>query len=321
MKNIWQDLPRPFFVLAPMEDVTDTVFRRLIADCGRPDLFFTEFTSVEGLESAGREKVIHRLRYTEEERPLIAQIWGITPENYFQSAKLAREMGFNGLDINMGCPVPKIIKQGACSALITNPTLAGEIIAAAKEGAGDMPVSVKTRIGFNEVITEEWTGFLLEQDIAALSVHGRTVKQMSKVDANWEEIAKVVKLRNQMNITTPIIGNGDVTSYQQGLEYVDKYGVDGVMIGRGVFQNPWIFNPDKDIELVTLLERLQLMQKHVQMFQQEWEGEKHMAILKKFFKIYLQSFPGASDYRVKYMEATTYEEVLELLNKDIIEAS
>lgn len=221
----------------------------------------------------------------------------------------------------MGCPVPKIIKQGACSALITNPTLAGEIIAAAKEGAGDMPVSVKTRIGFNEVITEEWTGFLLEQDIAALSVHGRTVKQMSKVDANWEEIAKVVKLRNQMNITTPIIGNGDVTSYQQGLEYVDKYGVDGVMIGRGVFQNPWIFNPDKDIESVTLLERLQLMQKHVQMFQQEWEGEKHMAILKKFFKIYLQSFPGASDYRVKYMEATTYEEVLERLKKDIIEAS
>lgn len=317
MKNIWQNLPRPFFILAPMEDVTDTVFRRLIADCGRPDLFFTEFTSVEGLESAGRNKVIHRLRYTEEERPLIAQIWGITPENYYQSAKLAREMGFDGLDINMGCPVPKIIKQGACSALIMNPTLAGEIISAAKEGAGGMPVSVKTRIGFDKIITEEWTGFLLEQRIAALTIHGRTVKQMSKVNANWEEIAKVVKLRDQMDIDTPVIGNGDIVSYQQGLECVAKFGVDGIMIGRGVFQNPWIFNPTKNIEEVTLLERLQLMKKHVQMFQAEWEGEKHMSILKKFFKIYLQSFPGASDYRVKYMEAATYEEVLKHLENDI----
>lgn len=317
MKNIWQNLPRPFFILAPMEDVTDTVFRRLIADCGRPDLFFTEFTSVEGLESAGRDKVIHRLRYTEEEHPLIAQIWGITPENYYQSAKLAREMGFDGLDINMGCPVPKIIKQGACSALIMNPTLAGEIISAAKEGAGSMPVSVKTRIGFDKIITEEWTGFLLEQRIAALTIHGRTVKQMSKVDANWEEIAKVVKLRDQMDIDTPVIGNGDIVSYQQGLEYVSKFGVDGIMIGRGVFQNPWIFNPTKNIEEVTLLERLQLMKKHIQMFQAEWEGEKHMSILKKFFKIYLQSFPGASDYRVKYMEAATYEEVLKHLENDI----
>jgi nifR3 family TIM-barrel protein len=321
MDNIWQKLPRPFFVLAPMEDVTDSVFRRLIAHCGRPDLFFTEFTSVEGLESSGREKVIHRLRYTKDELPLIAQIWGITPENYYQSAKLAREMGFDGLDINMGCPVPKIIKQGACSALITNPSLAGEIIAAAKEGAGSMPVSVKTRIGFKEIITEKWTGFLLEQGIAALTVHGRTVKQLSKEDANWDEIAKVVKLRNQMNLNTPIIGNGDVTSYQKGLEYVKEYGVDGIMIGRGVFQNPWIFNPNKDIDSVTLLERLQLMQKHVEMFQVEWEGEKHMAILKKFFKIYLQSFPGASDYRIKYMEADSYEEILQLLQQDIITTS
>ena len=148
MQGFWQQLQKPFTVLAPMEEVTDTVFRRVVAQCGRPDVFFSEFTSVEGLCSQGREAVVRRLHFTAEERPLVAQVWGLEPRNFFESARLIKQLGFDGIDINMGCPVPKIIKGGSCGALIEAPALAQELVAAAKEGAGGLPVSVKTRLGF-----------------------------------------------------------------------------------------------------------------------------------------------------------------------------
>ena len=195
-----------------MEDVTDTVFRRIVAHCGAPDVFFTEFTSADGLCSVGYDAVAHRLRYTEAERPLVAQIWGIHPDTHMKAARLAVEMGFDGIDINMGCPVKKIVKTGACSGLIENPTLAREIYLATREGAGDLPVSIKTRCGFRSWRTEEWTGFLLELEPVVLTVHGRIARDESKYPADWDQVARVVTLRDQMESPTIILGNGDVTS-------------------------------------------------------------------------------------------------------------
>jgi len=314
MSNFWKELPKPFFVLAPMEEVTDTVFRLIISSCGRPDVMVTEFTSVEGLASEiGRSKVIHRLQYTQEEQPLVAQIWGITPEHYYQAGVYAREQGFAGLDINMGCPVKKVIKQGACSALIKNPQLASDIIKAAKEGAGDIPVSIKTRIGFSEIQTEEWIGFLLQQNIDALTIHGRTVKELSNYPTHWDEIGQAVELKNEISPETIIIGNGDILSYQQGLAMAEQYKVDGIMIGRGVFHNPWIFNPDIDPNILSTELKVKKLIEHIQLFQLTWGNEKNFAVMKKCFKMYLNNFPGASDIRSQLMQSNTAEECIEIL--------
>jgi len=191
-------LKKPFLALAPMEEVTDTVFRQIICKVSRPDVMFTEFANVEGLMSDGRNEVIKRLRYEEIERPIVAQIWGKDPKNFYEVTKLIKRLRFDGVDINMGCPEKDVVKNGCCIALINNRGLAAEIIAAVKEGAGDLPVSVKTRIGLDKIITEDWCGFLLEQKIDALTVHGRTAKEKSDVPAHWDEIAKVVRLRNQL---------------------------------------------------------------------------------------------------------------------------
>jgi nifR3 family TIM-barrel protein len=315
MSNFWQSLPQPFFVLAPMEEVTDTVFRRIISSCGRPDVMVTEFTSVEGLASEiGRSKVIHRLQYTQDEQPLVAQIWGITPEHYYQAGVYAREQGFAGLDINMGCPVKKVIKQGACSALIKNPQLASDIIKAAKEGAGDIPVSIKTRIGFNEIQTKEWIGFLLQQNIDALTIHGRTVKELSNYPTHWDEIGQAVELKNEISPETIIIGNGDILSYQQGLAMAEQYKVDGIMIGRGVFHNPWIFNPDIEPNVISTELKVKKLIEHIQLFQLTWGQEKNFAVMKKCFKMYLNNFAGASEIRSKLMNCNTVDECIEILS-------
>jgi tRNA-dihydrouridine synthase len=198
MKNFWKDLPRPFFILAPMEDVTDIVFRGMVrkANASMPQVLFTEFTNCDGICSVGQSRVIHRLRYDPSQRPIVAQIWGKTPQNYEETSKLCLELGFDGIDINMGCPEKSVIKQGACSALINNKPLAKEIIEACKRGTnGQIPISVKTRIGFNKIQTDEWISFLLEQDIQALTVHGRTVAG-SDEPANWAEIMKSVEIRD-----------------------------------------------------------------------------------------------------------------------------
>ena len=311
-EHIWHKLPKPFFVLAPMEDVTDSVFRQIIADCGKPDIFFTEFTNSQGLMRA-EKAVAHRLQFTEKERPLIAQIWGVTPENHFQAAQKIRDLGFDGIDINMGCPVKKIVKKGACSALIKNKSLAQEIIAATKEGASPLPVSVKTRIGFDCVDTENWVSFLLNQKIDALTIHGRTAKQMSKVPNNWNEIGKAVHLRNQLGVSTIIVGNGDIQSLADGHEKVNEYGLDGIMIGRGIFNNPWLFNPHKDAQKITTQERIDLFIKHVQLFSRTWGEDKNLGILKKFVKTYVKEFPGSAQLRDQIMQIESYAELLMVL--------
>jgi tRNA-dihydrouridine synthase len=207
MQNCWNkhhNTNKPFFVLAPMEDVTDMVFRQIVkkANNGKPEIVVTEFTNCDGICSVGQSRIIHRLKYNPDtERPIIAQIWGKTPENYYQTAKLCLELGFDGVDINMGCPEKNVIRQGACSALIRNQDLAKQIIEAVQNGVENkIPVSVKTRIGFFTIQTEEWFSFLLEQNLQAITVHGRTVKG-SDEPANWEEIGKVVRLKNQRQAT------------------------------------------------------------------------------------------------------------------------
>jgi tRNA-dihydrouridine synthase len=326
MKNIWEELPRPYFVLAPMDDVTDTVFRRVIAECAVPDILFTEFVNVDGLQSPGRKNMLHRLQFTKQEQPLIAQIWGKTPENYYKTAKeladgtFAREssnlddINYAGIDINMGCPDKSVVKNGCCVALVNDRPLAKEIIQATQEGAGGkLPVSVKTRLGFNEVDLS-WHEFLLEQDIAALSVHGRTRKQMSKVPADWGLIGEVRALRNKMGLQTPIIGNGDVMSHSQARELANQYNLDGIMIGRGIFQDPFVFAAESPWSGYSKEQKIELYKKHVTLFADTWQGRiRNIRVLNKFCKIYINEFRGAKELRDILMNAGSADELFGLL--------
>lgn len=322
-ENFWKDLKKPVFTLAPMEDVTDTVFREIVMGISDPDclkVLFSEFMSTDGfLHEVGGPKVKHRIQINDSEKELlkktgvklVVQIWGSDPEKHARTAKILSEEGeFDGIDINMGCPVKKIVKQGACSALIGNPTLAKEIIYATQE-ASTIPVSVKTRIGINKVITEEWIGHLLETKPVLITIHGRIQKQQSEGLADWNEVAKAARLRDQINPETLIHGNGDVMSYEDGLQKAKEFGIDGIMVGRGIFANPWFFNKN-EIEH-SPEERLGLLYKHASLFTQTWESEKNFAILKRFFKIYTTGFPGAAKIRADLMETNSLEDVRKVL--------
>jgi tRNA-dihydrouridine synthase len=318
MNNFWQSLPHQFSVLAPMEDVTDTVFRQVIMSAGRPDVMFTEFTNCDGLCSVGQAKLIHRLNFDSSERPIIAQIWGAKPVNYEQTARLCLELGFDGVDVNMGCPEKNVTKTGSCSALINNELLAKEIISSVKKGTeGKLPISVKTRIGVNEIETQRWVRFLLSQDIQALTIHGRTVKELSLVPNHFEEIKVACEIKNELKKDTIIIANGDIIDCYDGINRCEETGANGYMIGRGVFSNPYCFNPKIKIEDVTKQQRLELMQKHLKLWQATWKETKHYPKLKKYYKIYCQSFPLASELRVTLMETNNIQEALDILEKEL----
>ncbi len=296
-----------------MEDVTDTVFRQIIVKCGCPDVFFTEFTNVEGMCSRGRDKVGKRFIYTKIEHPIVAQIWGLDPAKFLETAKLIKLRGFDGIDINMGCPEKSVVKKGACAALINNPQLAKEIIMATREGAGGLPISVKTRIGIKDIQTEKWAGFLLGLNLDALTIHGRTAAEMSDVPNHWDEIEKVVRLRDSLKLKTLIIGNGDVESREDAMEKVKKYGVDGVMIGRGIFNNLWIYNKNIDPAKISYQKKLKLLIEHITLFDKTWGKNKNFSIMKKFYKIYISGMPNASEIRTKLMSFQTAEETLNFL--------
>ena len=322
--GIWGQLARGFSVLAPMEDVTDTVFRQIVREAGAPDLLMTEFTSTDGLCSVARAKVVGRLRFEQKEKPLVAQVWGTKPENFLRVAREVREMGFDGVDINMGCPVRKITRGGGCGALINNPTLAAEIIAAAREGAVGIPVSVKTRIGATKPKPEEWLGFLLSQGIAALTVHGRTVSQQSEGLADWGAISLAVKLRNQAGIPTRVVGNGDVKTPEAFRRRLDESDVDGIMIGRGVFENLFIFRAVREpgsgpaqLEYARLAprEKVKYFRDHVAFHRSTWGERGNFNVLKKFAKTYLRAFAGARDLIDSVMHTRRYAEALDVLDR------
>jgi tRNA-dihydrouridine synthase len=330
--GIWEKLPRPFSILAPMEDVTDTVFRRVVRASGAPDLFFTEFTNTDGLCTAGRPRVIGRLAFTPEERPLIAQIWGNTPEHYRRVATEIRDMGFDGLDINMGCPVRKIISRGACAALINNPVLAAELIAAAREGAGDLPISVKTRIGIGRPRAEEWLGFLLGQGLSALTVHGRTVVQQSDGEADWGYVSLAVKMRDAAGLPTRIIGNGDVRTPEVFLRRAAETGADGIMIGRGIFENLHLFAgirsaaagvpvPGIEYSQLSVEEKIARFRHHLELHRATWGNGRSFDMLKKFAKTYLRAFEGASKLVDAIMHTRTHEQAQAALDAWVVERS
>jgi tRNA-dihydrouridine synthase len=321
-------LPKPFFILAPMDDVTDTVFRRVVAACAPPDLYFTEFVNVDGLQSPGRPRLLKKLRFQPKEQPLVAQIWGLKPENFYKTAQqiadgtFAREMGlpeelnFAGVDLNMGCPDKTVVRNGACSGLINDPDRAKEIIDSTKEGLADrLPLSVKTRVGFNEV-NMDWIKFLLEQDLYMLTVHGRTKKQMSKVPANWDLIGQAREMRDAVGSKTLIVGNGDVMTKAEGLELANRHKLDGIMIGRGIFHDPFAFAEESPWDNYTAEQRIALYAQHVQLFMATWQDdERHVQTLNKFCKIYINGFEGAKEIRERLMKSSSARELLASLSE------
>lgn len=312
MKNFWQLLTKPFTALAPLDGVTDVVFRQIITKIGKPNVLFTEFTSCDGLQSNGKERVAQSLLFKPNEQPIVAQIWGTTPQNFYKTAAYVQSLGFSGIDINMGCPIHEIIKDGACSALIKNHKLAAEVIKATKRGAPKIPVSVKTRIGFSAENIDEWIGFLLKQKLAALTVHLRTVAELSKVPAHWEFMSKIIELKNALAPETLIIGNGDITSLNEIHSKYNEYKCDGFMVGRGIFANPWMFNSQqKDI---SVYERHATFLQQVKLHKEIWGNTKNFANLKKFCKAYINNFPNSAAYRDTIMKAQSLAELEKILN-------
>ncbi|MAG59672.1 dihydrouridine synthase [Candidatus Woesebacteria bacterium] len=309
MKNFWEKLNKPIFCLAPMADVTDAAFRKIIVKYSKPDIVFTEFVSCDGLNSPGKDNLMVDLEFSKKERPIVAQFFGSRPENFTKCAKLAVKLGFDGIDINMGCPIKKIEKQGAGCDLIRHPRLAQEIIAATKAGAGNLPVSVKTRVGYNSDELDTWLPTLLEAKPAAITIHARTKKQMSKVPAEWHLIKKAVKIAKGSGVL--ILGNGDVKDLDDAAQKVKQTGCDGVMLGRAIFGNPWLF--DKDKKEVTRDEKLKVMVEHTKLFEKLFKNKKNFAIMRKHYKAYVDGFPGAKALRMKLMETKNAREVEEIV--------
>lgn len=348
MKNIWETVKKPFFVLAPMADVTDAAFRHIIAkyskyggqdigeygrftrpnfacppkflrnfertqNLGGPDVFWTEFVSADGLVRApenGKQKLLKDLEFSEGEHPIVAQIFSGKPEMIREASKICLDLGFDGVDINMGCPDRSIEKQGAGAALCKTPEIAKELILAAKEGVQNkIPISVKIRLGYNKDELETWLPELLSVEPALVTIHARTRKEMSKVPARWERIRDAVKIRDELGSKTLIAGNGDVIDLEDARKKAEETGADGVMLGRAIFGNPWLFSE----KIPTLKERLEVLIEHTKLFEELLGGTKSFALMKKHYKSYIQAFPEAKDLRLKLMETENAREVEEVI--------
>lgn len=328
MKNFWAGLTRPFFVLAPLEDVTDAAFRRLIARYAKPDVMFTEFTSADGLVLAPQEaqKMLRKkLIYDESERPIVAQLFSAIPERVETAAALVQELGFDGLDINMGCPVDEVVKSGAGAALIKDHDLARELIRAARRGAPNLPISVKTRIGYRENEIETWLPVLLEMDLAAIAIHARTRNEMSASPARWDTVREAVQIRDRLCSETLIVGNGDVRDIAHARERVKETGCDGVMLGRAIYGNPWLFmglrnqymgfvNP----YIPTPQEKIKGLIEHLNLFEELLVETTNYAVMKKHFKAYISGWDNAKELRVRLMETTSIDEAKEILTSAIL---
>ena len=345
--NIWDNLPKPFLILAPMEGVTDITFRQVIAKAGRPDLFFTEFTNVSSYASEkGRWNALERLQVAPTDAPIIAQIWGKNPEHFSECASALASLGFSGVDLNFGCPDKHVNKAGGGAAMINTPELAVACYQNAKQST-NLPVSIKTRLGWSDPLEyQTWLPTLLKQHPVALTVHLRTRKEMSKVSAHYELIPSIIILRNQISPQTKLVINGDIRDRAHALEIHAKYPeIDGFMIGRGVFANPYCFTdhtPTRE-ELMELLKmHLDLYEKRANDFlgkiQSRYEDEATSPAktgmrsipeeshsrgpsyepLKHFFKIYVNNFPGAKDLRAKLMETHSVAEARQTLADNLL---
>jgi len=316
MKNFWTKLEKPIFTIAPMANVTDIAFRSMFAKYGKPSVMWTEFVSADGLCSKGREILLHDLQFSTKERPIVAQLFSANENKMREAAELVEELGFDGLDINIGCPDRKVEKQGAGAGHMKDIKFAIEIIESARKGAPHIPVSVKTRIGYNKIEIDTWIKALLEQRLPAIIVHLRTRKEMSDVPAHWELMPEIIKMRNEISPETIILGNGDINSMEEAKKKIEETGCDGVMIGRGIFGNPWFFSGKVPSDF-PIKERLKVMLEHAKKFDKTLGDMKSFAIMKKHFKAYVSGWEGAKDLRVKLMESNEIKEV-EKIVKDYI---
>lgn len=315
--NFWQGLKKPFFVLAPMADVTDAAFRRIITKYGKPDVLWTEFVSADGLaHKDAREKLKLDLMFTKDEHPIVAQIFGSNADNIEYAAKYCAKLGFDGIDINMGCPDKSIEKQGAGASMMKSKNKAKEVIESARKAG--LPVSVKTRIGYNKNEIDTWIRFLLEQNLPVLTVHLRTRKEMSLVSAHWDLMPEIIKLRNEIAPQTLIIGNGDAKDIADAKIKVKESGCDGVMLGRAIFGNPWLFA--KRNNEPTNIEKLKVLIEHTKLFEKLIGNAKIFAIMKKHFKAYINNYEGAKELRADLMDnAHNAKEVKTIIDKYIKE--
>jgi tRNA-dihydrouridine synthase len=319
--DFWHKLKKPYFVLAPMEGVTDIVFREVVEKATRPDVFFTEFTNVSSFASEkGRPSAISRLEFTKKEQPIVAQIWGKKPEHFAITAQGVKNMKHKAIDINMGCPDRKVVRSGGGANLIRHPKLAAKIIAATK--TADLPVSVKTRIGYSRIDEwRDWLTFLLEQDLSAITVHLRTKKEMSKVPAHFVLIPEILSLRDKLSPQTAIIINGDIKTRVSGEKLAKKFDIDGIMIGRGIFENPFCF--EKKSKVHSQDEYLGLLKSHLDIFEkyvQKRTSDPSLKApkfdpLKRFFKIYVRDFSDSSKIRAKMMRRKSVQEIREILEE------
>jgi nifR3 family TIM-barrel protein len=315
VKDFWKKLKitsknsgKPIYALAPMANVTDVAFRFMFAKYGKPDVMWTEFVSADGLCSKGRDMLLNDLLFSKKEKPIVAQIFSGHPDKIREASSLIEKLGFDGIDINMGCPDRAVEKQGAGAGMIKNPSLAKEIIKAAREGAPSLPISVKTRIGYNKVEIDTWMGALLKENLSALTVHLRTRKEMSDVLAHWDLMSKIVELRDEISPDTVLLGNGDIVDLDDANTKVRESGCDGVMVGRGIFGNPWFFS-GKKVNDIPVEERLKVMLEHAKTFDKKLGKIKNFAIMKKHFKAYVSGWEGAKELRVKLMECDDFKAV------------
>jgi tRNA-dihydrouridine synthase len=343
-RNFWQELAihqRPFFCLAPMEDVTDIAFREMFVRYSKcrttsffsmltrfftrvkPFVLFTEFTPSDGL-AFGDEKAQERLRaklsYFKGQRPIVAQIYNSNEERMEHAARLVQEFGFDGVDINMGCPVNAVVKQISGAALIKHPELAVKLMRAVRRGAPNIPLSVKTRIGYSSKDDmHDWMTTILTEKPDALTIHLRTRSQMSKVPAQWELLPSIIKLRDELSPDTVIIGNGDVMSMEHGMELVQTYGGEGVMVGRGAYGKPDFFLRDISQRCTRKECKIQMLIEHIELFdtlllQQEYKGYH---VMKKHYKAYITGWSGAKELRARLMETDTPREAIGILRSAV----
>ena len=304
-QSFWHTLPTPFFALAPLADVTDAAFRRIVATYGKPDVMWTEFTSATAVCEAPRHGVPPSLLYTAVERPIVAQLWGADPATMEQAAAEVAALGFDGIDLNMGCPERTVEKRGAGAVLCKHPTRAKALIRAAMRGAGRLPVSVKIRIGYDRNDIDAWLPALLEEQPAAITIHARTRQEKSAVPAHWDVVARAVTLRHELGSAALIIGNGDVRDLADAHQKAQTTGVDGVMLGRAIFGNPWLFHPYITRHTLPVAERLRVLIEHATLFEQLLGNVKPMDRMKKHYKAYVDGWTGAETLRMRLMATQT----------------
>lgn len=337
-RGFWDALPSPIIGLSPMDGVTDAAYRYVVAKSCRPAVIITEFVNVEGL-SRGAVSMLDHLLYDEAERPVVAQIYGVEVESFYKVALMACELGFDGIDINMGCPANKVARRGSGAGLIRTPELAKEIIRTVQKAAQDwangitleeasirpkavnhvnarkpaglkrrlLPVSVKTRIGYDAIVTEEWIKHLLEAEPANISLHGRTLKQMYMGQANWEEIGKAAQVCKGTGTT--LLGNGDIKSLEEAHEKIKAYDLDGVLVGRATFGNPWFFSGLFPTPMQAAKGALEHSEAYERLL-----PERGFCNMRKHLGWYIKGFDGAKELRVQLMQSNNSAEVRQILS-------